>query len=161
MKRLLSSVLLIPFFLMTACDNWLDIVPEEDMTTLETEFETRESAEDWLRSCYLFLQNSVASIRGYEGYLGADEFVGSDYALNLVDYKQRAILPGFKIAQGMQNSLIPYCDRWVYEETLVTSLMFKGEMIFTRRSTCVIFLSAGLITCIPWKILKNASGRER
>lgn len=44
------------FFLLTACDNWLDVVPEEDLTTIDTDFETRAEAENWLRSCYTFLQ---------------------------------------------------------------------------------------------------------
>lgn len=53
MKRLLL-VLLIPLFLLLGCDSFLDIVPEEDMTTLNSVFETRDDALLWLQSCYTF-----------------------------------------------------------------------------------------------------------
>ena len=43
MKRRLF-LLLIPFFLFSACDSWLDIVPEEDIATIDTDFETRDGA---------------------------------------------------------------------------------------------------------------------
>ena len=35
-------------FLLTACDSWLDVVPEEDITTIDTDFETREEARTGL-----------------------------------------------------------------------------------------------------------------
>ncbi|MEI3420902.1 MAG: hypothetical protein V8R91_07550 [Butyricimonas faecihominis] len=39
MKHLIYSLLL-PFLLFTSCDSWLDVVPEEDITTIDTDFET-------------------------------------------------------------------------------------------------------------------------
>ena len=43
MKRI-YTLLLLPFFLLTACDSWLDVVPEEDITTIDTDFERRDNA---------------------------------------------------------------------------------------------------------------------
>lgn len=141
MRRLLSSVLLIPLFWLTACDSWLDIVPEEDITTLDTEFETREDAEDWLRSCYLFLQGPLAGLDLNEAFFGADEFVGGDYIQNQSDTKSESIFPGFKIATGMQNSLIPYCDRWSKKETDYTGTDLWGRSdYYTAINMCNIFI---------------------
>ena len=142
MKRLLSSVLLIPFFLLAACDSWLDIVPEEDMTTLDTEFETRAVAEDWLRSCYMFLQNPLPSIRENEAFFGADEFVGGDYARNLTDeYTQKPFFSGFMIGSGMQNSLDPYSDRWSKKEATTWGELQGRSDYYTAINMCNIFIS--------------------
>ena len=39
MKHVLSY-LFISFLLLTSCDSWLDVVPEEDIATIDSEFET-------------------------------------------------------------------------------------------------------------------------
>ena len=93
MKRLLL-VLLFPICLFPGCDSFLDIVPEEDMTTLNTIFETRTQAEEWLRSCYVFLQDPVG-FPNNEAFVGADEFVAGDYARNL------DIFAGLSISSGL------------------------------------------------------------
>ena len=77
MKRLLL-VLLIPLFLLLGCDSFLDIVPEEDMTTLNSVFETRDDALLWLQSCYTFLQKPTPCRSGNEDFVGADEVVTGD-----------------------------------------------------------------------------------
>ena len=104
MKRLLL-VLLIPLFLLLGCDSFLDIVPEEDMTTLNSVFETRDDALLWLPSCYTFLQNSTPCLSGNEAFLGADEVVTGDYQRN------RGWI-GLNIGAGLQNALDPYGDIW-------------------------------------------------
>lgn len=48
MKHLLSYLLL-PFLLFTSCDSWLDVVPEEDIATIDSEFETYDQAYVWLK----------------------------------------------------------------------------------------------------------------
>ena len=135
MKRLLS-VLLIPLFLFTACDIWLDIVPEEDMTTLDTEFETRDEAENWLRSCYMFLQDPLPSLTGNEAFLGADELVGGDYARN------QGRFTGYSISSGLQNSLDPYHDCWSKKEVGYGTGRLAGRSdYYTAINMCNIFIS--------------------
>lgn len=105
MKRLFLFFIIL-FFLLTACDNWLDVVPEEDLTTIDTDFETREEAEKWLRSCYVFLQESF-SFTGNIAFTGADELVPDDYVRN------QGSFDGLSIGSGLQNVLSPYGDVWL------------------------------------------------
>ena len=140
MKRLLSSVLLMPFFLFSACDSWLDIVPEEDMTTLDTEFETRNEAEEWLRSCYIFLQEPVPSIMENEAFFGADEFVACDYVRSIIDGNQRPVFAGLMIGSAMQTSLDPYSDRWSKKVAINGNLVGRTDY-YTAINMCNHFIS--------------------
>ena len=47
MKYLLPIIL---SFLFAGCDSWLDVVPEEDITTIDMDFETRAETEKAERS---------------------------------------------------------------------------------------------------------------
>ena len=60
--------------LVSSC-NYLDMVPENDIETIETIFEKREQAEEWFKTCYTFLQRDVACVYGNPAYTGADEIV--------------------------------------------------------------------------------------
>ena len=71
MKRI-YTLLLLPFFLLTACDSWLDVVPEEDITTIDTDFETRDNAYEWFKSCYAPLNLSSTSVRDLVEYTAGD-----------------------------------------------------------------------------------------
>lgn len=140
MKRLFLSVFLIPLFFLSACDSWLDIVPEEDMTTLDTEFETREEAENWLRSCYVFLQDPLTSIMENEAFFGADEFVAGDYVRTITYYNsQKPVFTGLQIGSGMQNSLDPYNDRWSNKESSGGSIIGRSDY-YTAINLCNIFI---------------------
>ena len=102
MKKKILIALLLPLFLSTSCSNWLDVVPEGDITTIDSDFETYSGAEDWLQSCYVFLQfpyilaNNVA-------FWGSDEMVADDYLLNSADHPS-----DLDILAGRQNVLNPY-----------------------------------------------------
>ena len=109
MKKRILSIVLLPLFLF-GCNNWLDVVPENDMVTIDTDFETRTEALAWLESCYTFLMGSVASFCMNEAFLGSDELVTCTYAIN---DQEGAYVPGTFILSGMQNSLTPYCDYWL------------------------------------------------
>ena len=106
MKKKILIALLLPLFLSTSCSNWLDVVPEGDITTIDSDFETYSGAEDWLQSCYVFLQfpyilaNNVA-------FWGSDEMVADDYLLNSADHPS-----DLDILAGRQNVLNPYDDCW-------------------------------------------------
>lgn len=110
MKNLLL-ISLIYTLTLSSCDHFLDIVPEEDMTTLNSIFETRDQAAEWLQSCYVFLQIPIPSFMGNEAFIGADEFVVGNYHRN-----STSNWPGLGISSGLQNSLNPYGDLWSKKE---------------------------------------------
>lgn len=131
MKRIFLIGIL-PFFLLTACDKWLDIVPEEDMTTIDTDFETRDEAENWLLSCHMFLQKTIPGFEYNEAFVGSDELVAGDFLLN-----RPLGFEGLKIAAGLQNSLNPYCDIWSQKDA------YKDGRTdyYTAINMCNIFIS--------------------
>ena len=90
------------------CAGWLDVVPEEDIETIETNFEKREDAEDWLKTCYAFMDQNVATAIWHNSnnpaYLGADEFCGRDFA--------RKDIPFLYIGDGLQMAQNPYGNVW-------------------------------------------------
>lgn len=106
MKKRLFLILLLPVFLFPGCKDFLDIVPEEDMTTLNSIFETRDQADAWLKSCYIFLQDPVPSFSSNPAFSGSDELVTGVYLGTTLD--------GLNIRSGLQNSLDPYGDLWTH-----------------------------------------------
>ena len=51
-RYLLGAATLITFnvSLLTSCDDYLDVVPVNDITTIESTFEKRVDAEQWLQT---------------------------------------------------------------------------------------------------------------
>ncbi len=124
-------VFVILFFLLTACSNWLDVVPEEDITTIDTDFETRDEAANWLRSCYVFLEEPF-SFNGNVAFTGADEVVADDYIRN------QGTLDGLAIGSGLQNVISPYGDIWLKKGSVEGN---PGRYDFyTAISLCNIFI---------------------
>ena len=96
MKRI-YTLLLLPFFLLTACDSWLDVVPEEDITTIDTDFETRDNAYEWFKSCYVPLNASSTSVRDLVEYTATDEVVMCQYLKNAGYFIEIRLFPVSKM----------------------------------------------------------------
>lgn len=62
------------FFLFTGC-NYLDMVPEKDIETIESLFEQRTKVESWWKGLYAELNLIFTDIQSNPAYMGADEFV--------------------------------------------------------------------------------------
>lgn len=107
MKKILLHVsrlvLLVAF---TGCTDWLDMVPKNDIKTIDTDFEKREDAEKWLKTCYVSLTVNVARALSNPAYLGADEFCGGEYARKSVGGT------GLYIGDGLQLAQNPYGNVW-------------------------------------------------
>ena len=84
MKHLLSYLLL-PFLLFTSCDCWLDVVPEEDIATIDSEFETYDQAYVWLKSAYAYMQDLYDRLDDVT-HTGSDELVAHNYMRNRLYY---------------------------------------------------------------------------
>lgn len=48
--------------LMSGCNDYLDVVPKNDITTINTTFEKREDAYDWLKTCFAMRDDDIASV---------------------------------------------------------------------------------------------------
>lgn len=120
-----------PALLFSACDDFLDIVPEKDMTTLNSIFETRTQAEDWLRSCYVFLQEPIPLFSRNPAFAATDELVTGDYL--------GTSLEGLNIRSGLQNSLNPYGDIWSKKKAQGGKLVGRTDF-YTGINLCNVFI---------------------
>lgn len=108
MKRILYFFVTLSL-LFTGC-NYLDMVPEKDIETIETIFEQREDAALWLKGCYSFQVDPLTSIIANPAYTGADEVVAGDFVRN--SRVQNANWNGLLIGDGMQMAHDPYGNIW-------------------------------------------------
>ena len=106
MKKYLLSILC-GILLLPGC-NYLDMVPEKDIETIESLFEQRTKVELWWKGLYAELNNIFADFRVNTAYLGADEFVTCQALHSSTLYN----LDGLKIADGLQMSQNPYGSIW-------------------------------------------------
>lgn len=106
MKTRILPLLLLPLFLLS-CSDWLDVVPESDISTIDTDFETYADAYDWLKSCYVFLQ-APSNLMNNVAFWGSDEMVADNYFRNSTAFQPA----GLNILMGRQSVLSPYDDFW-------------------------------------------------
>lgn len=130
MKHVLSY-LFISFLLLTSCDSWLDVVPEEDIATIDSEFETYDQAYVWLKSAYVYMQDLYSRYADV-AHSGTDELVADNYLRNTVYYHPS----GLDIASGRQNVLDPYGDTWF---NLIRSSYRKD--FYTQITLCNHFIT--------------------
>lgn len=97
--------------LLSGC-GYLDMVPENDIETIDTQFEQRSTADLWVNGLY----GATAQIFGDFGhnpiYLATDEFVTGDAIQKFTMPGNILWYPGFKIANGLQMSQNPYGNFW-------------------------------------------------
>lgn len=109
MKKTIYIFVLIAY-LLSGCD-YLDVVPENDIETIETIFEERENAEKWLKTCHLEIIKRITSVKECPAFVGADEVVAIDYGRYISRAENNHEL-GFLIGDGLQSTLKPYGDVW-------------------------------------------------
>ncbi len=105
MKRILGVLLLSMSISFSSC-SFLDVVPENDIETVETIFEKREGALEWLKTCYVYLRDNVGSVVDDPSYTGADELVAGNFQ------RQTRSMAGLLIGDGLQLPDNPYGDLW-------------------------------------------------
>lgn len=106
MKKYLLSILC-GLFLLSGC-NYLDMVPEKDIETIESVFEQRTKVESWWMGLYGELQSQLLDIRFNLSYAGAGEFVGSPIMMT----DRMNMMAGLQVASGLQMSQEPYGNIW-------------------------------------------------
>lgn len=124
MKYIHSCFLVMSLFLMTACADYLDIVPD-DIPTIEKSFNNRTSAEKFLFTCFNYLPNPVDAWSN-PAIFGADEVWWN------IDQSAWAENSSLFIAKGNQNSNNPYLNYWDGE--------LNGKKLYVGIRDCNIFL---------------------
>lgn len=111
--RMLVTIATVFLLVFSSCNNYLDIVPDDGMATLDTPFRMRSTAIRYLYTCYGFL-TSEGNLDGDNGYMTGDEL------WSIYDRRESGgVWNGnlFNIARGLQNSSSPYGNDWdgIYE----------------------------------------------
>lgn len=101
-----NILLLIMGILFLGCDNYLDVVPENDLTTIETIFEKRNTALLFFNGCYRSYLGD-GSLGSDPAVGGSDEYITGPYLRNGSNGEG-----GTKIAEGLQNPSNPILPTW-------------------------------------------------
>lgn len=80
MKKYVYLSFIMSGLLTTSCNDYLDVVPKSDVKTIESQFEQKTDVDTWLRTCYVMFTDMATQFHINPGYLGADEFVGGQFA---------------------------------------------------------------------------------
>ena len=110
--KYIKNILIVSSLLMfIACNDYLDLVPEDDIMTEETIFETEANAYKFLATCYDGVEPMVGDPNNDPAIFGADEFVTNELLRSgrVGTVKQ---LQAFLLADGRQNTLDPYFNIW-------------------------------------------------
>lgn len=108
MKKLVYSVVLCSSLALTGC-NYLDVVPEDDVQSIESIFEQRTNVDNWISDIYSYMSTRYAAAYLNVGLTGADELVGHETARNQPE--SRSFLALY-IGDGAQSTTNTYCGQW-------------------------------------------------
>lgn len=114
--------------LLTSCNDYLDVVPTNDVKTVESVFEQRKDVYNWFKTCYYFLTGAVTGFETAPGYLGADELVGGQYARELKYSSGNTRMSYLFIGDGLQKASEPYGNIW------------SGDNFYAAIRYCNIFI---------------------
>jgi hypothetical protein len=113
LKLKLQTFAMACLFACTACNSYLDVVPDDGLPTLESAFALRSTAIRYLYTCYGFLPME-GGLDTDPGYVTGDE-LWSMYDRTATVSTWTGVL--FNIARGFQNANTPYGNDWgdIYE----------------------------------------------
>ncbi len=130
MKTIIKNIKLRIFALITltsfsvSCNNYLDIVPDDGLATLESAFTLRSTAIRYLYTCYGFM-TSEGNLDGDNGYMSGDEL------WSVIDRRESGAIWGgtmFNMARGFQTASGPYGNDWsgIYEGIRACNIMLEN-----------------------------------
>lgn len=127
MKSIYNVIVCSLFLLLTACSDYLDVIPD-NMPTIDHAFSDRNSAETYLFTCYSYMPvdqlsrgNNVSLMSGESWMVlsGDNYWFGKDHT-------------AFDVARGLQNSNTPLLNYWDGDK--------GGKNLFIAIRDCNIFL---------------------
>lgn len=104
--------LIISIMSLWGCSDYLDLVPENDIKSIESVFERRTSALNLLLTCYQGLFQSSMNTYGDPAVTGADEYMTNSFSRTTSYSNSTTYLRPFLIAEGRQSANSPICDIW-------------------------------------------------
>jgi hypothetical protein len=110
--------------LMTACADYLDVVPD-DVATMEHAFSTRNTSQRFLMTCYWYLPN-------FTNYWEQPGLIGGDELWWCIDINAMNVRDAAYLALGVQNINDPCLNFWDGKRS--------GKNLFTAIRDCNIFL---------------------
>ena len=102
-------VIVCSILLGTGCNDYLDLVPEDDILTIPKIFETRTGAARWKNDANAGFGTYAVDLNWNPALAGADEYTAGDYAR-----KGDGYISTLYIADGLQTALSPINDIWTY-----------------------------------------------
>ncbi|HBK30924.1 MAG TPA: RagB/SusD family nutrient uptake outer membrane protein [Porphyromonadaceae bacterium] len=109
MKKIIYGLFFASSLVLGGCDGFLDVVPENDIKTIETTFEKREDAYQWLKTCYSMITYETGHIIHNPAFWGADEVIADDW----FRMSSGITAAGIYIGDGLQMAQNPYGNVWL------------------------------------------------
>jgi hypothetical protein len=88
---------------LNSCANYLDLVPDDRMATIEYAFAMRSEAKKYLYTCYSYMPHNTAE---------SPEFLGGDEYGRILVSSTDTYSGIFRLARGLQNAAAPIADDW-------------------------------------------------
>lgn len=101
-------ILICSAWLWTGCNEYLNLVPEDDILTIPKIFETRTGAAQWMIDANQGFVPLQVHTTTNPAFCGADEYTSNRYA------RENRVMTSFLIADGLQTALAPINDMWTY-----------------------------------------------
>lgn len=101
-------ILICSAWLWTGCNEYLNLVPEDDILTIPKIFETRTGAAQWMIDANQGFVPLQVHTTTNPAFCGADEYTSNRYA------RENRRMTSFLIADGLQTALAPINDMWTY-----------------------------------------------
>lgn len=99
------------FLSLTSCNKFLDLVPENDITTIPSIYEVRKNVEEQEADCYSYI-SSLAEPPYNIGMMASDEWVANQYARTTPQGQGSTTLSWANVADGQQNVQSPIDNKW-------------------------------------------------
>ncbi len=121
MKNIKYKLLLIfvSILVLNGCDKYLDVVPEDDIITIESIFQKEQSAKTYFYGCYQYYLNAGSVV--LDPGVGAGDELVTGRALRNATLSGLEI-PAYLIAQGRLSASNPLMERWGTSRNYYTAI---------------------------------------
>lgn len=105
--RIMALGLLLSGALLSSCNNYLDIVPDDGIATVDMSFNMRSTAIKWLYSCYSYMRyEDTGDLNSDASLMGGDELWSEKWRDETIYWDP----PMLYIARGMQSAANTYAN---------------------------------------------------